>query len=66
MMKLLLFYTDPGSGMMLLQILLAFGASAMFYFRKYVYRLFGRTQEGSDGGSPESFAEDRNDGQLGS
>ena len=40
-MKLLL-YTDPGSGMMLLQIILAFGASAVFYFRKSFARLIGR------------------------
>jgi hypothetical protein len=40
-------YTDPGSGMMLLQILLAFGASVVFYFRKYLLRIFGsRTLDG--------------------
>ena len=41
-MKLLLFYTDPGSGMMLLQVLLAFLASGLFYFRRFFLGLFGR------------------------
>jgi hypothetical protein len=41
-MTLLLFYTDPGSGIMLLQILLAFFASGVFYFRKYFYKFFGK------------------------
>lgn len=41
-MKLLFFYADPGSGMMLLQILLAFGASGVFYFRKYLYKMLGK------------------------
>jgi len=43
-MKMLLFYTDPGSGMMLLQILLAFFASGAFYFRKYFQKLFGKSK----------------------
>ena len=41
-MKLLLFYTDPGSGMMLLQVLLAFVASGLFYFRRFFLGIFGR------------------------
>ena len=41
-MKILLLYADPGSGIMLLQILFAFFASGAFYFRKYFYKLFGR------------------------
>ncbi len=41
-MILLLFYSDPGSGMMLLQILLAFFASCVYYFRKYFYKIFRR------------------------
>jgi len=40
-MKLLLFYTDPGSGVMLLQVLLATIAGAGFYFRSFIYRIFG-------------------------
>ena len=53
-MKIFLFYTDPGSGIMLLQILFAFFASGAFYFRKYFYKLFGRSRvspelEGIDG-----------------
>jgi hypothetical protein len=41
-MILFFFYTDPGSGMMLLQVLLATIAGAGFYFRSFFYRLFGR------------------------
>jgi hypothetical protein len=41
-MKILLFYTDPGSGMMLLQVLLATIAGAGFYFRSFFMRIFGR------------------------
>lgn len=41
-MRLLLFYTDPGSGVMLLQVLLAFLAGGLFYFRNFFRRLFGR------------------------
>lgn len=40
-MRFLLFYTDPGSGTMLLQLLLATIAGAGFYFRSFFYRLFG-------------------------
>jgi hypothetical protein len=40
-MTLLFFYTDPGSGAMLLQLLLATIAGAGFYFRSFFYRLFG-------------------------
>ena len=41
-MKILLFYTDPGSGVMLLQVLLATLAGAGFYFRSFFFRIFGR------------------------
>jgi hypothetical protein len=41
-MTYLFFYTDPGSGVMLLQLLLATLAGAGFYFRSFFYRLFGR------------------------
>jgi hypothetical protein len=41
-MKILLFYTDPGSGVMLLQILLAFVAGGLFYFRNLFKKLLGR------------------------
>ena len=41
-MIIFLFYTDPGSGMMLLQVLFAFLASILFYFRKFFYKLFGK------------------------
>ena len=40
-MKLFLLYTDPGSGIMLLQVLLAFLASGLFYFRNAVKSLLG-------------------------
>jgi len=39
-MKLFLFYTDPGSGVMLLQVLLAFLAGGLFYFRNLVRSVF--------------------------
>lgn len=42
-MDFLLFYTDPGSGMMLLQVLFAFAASLLFYFRKFFYKIFGKS-----------------------
>jgi hypothetical protein len=40
----LLLYSDPGSGMMLLQLLLATIAGAGFYFRNFLARFvrFGR------------------------
>lgn len=41
-MTFLFFYTDPGSGMMLLQILLGFAAGALFYFRKAFYKILGK------------------------
>jgi hypothetical protein len=40
-MPVLFFYTDPGSGVMLLQLLLATAAGAVFYFRSFFFRLFG-------------------------
>ena len=46
-MILLFFYTDPGSGMMLLQLLLATIAGAGFYFRSFFYRLFGSKKPAS-------------------
>ena len=52
-MKLLLLYTDPGSGMMLLQVLLAFVASGLFYFRRFFFGIFGRHP------APEQVTEDR-------
>jgi hypothetical protein len=47
-MKLVLFYTDPGSGMMLLQVLLAFLASGVFYFRRFFLGLFGSHSAADD------------------
>ena len=44
----LLFYTDPGSGTMLLQLLLATLAGAGFYFRSFFYRLLGRKKGTAD------------------
>lgn len=38
-MTFLLFYTDPGSGVMLLQVLFAFLASILFYFRKFFSKI---------------------------
>jgi len=40
--NLFLFYTDPGSGMMLLQMLLATVAGVSYYFRTAFFRLLGR------------------------
>jgi len=42
-----LLYTDPGSGMMLLQILFAFLASILFYFRKVFYKIFKKRERGA-------------------
>jgi hypothetical protein len=39
-----LFYADPGSGMMLLQLLLAFFGGVLFYFRSFFSRLFSRNK----------------------
>lgn len=58
-MILLFFYTDPGSGTMLLQLLLATIAGAGFYFRSFFYRLFG----GRKTASPE--VADENDDEAG-
>jgi hypothetical protein len=44
-MTFLLLYTDPGSGTMLLQLLLATIAGGAFYFRSFFYRLFGKNIE---------------------
>lgn len=46
-MTLLFFYTDPGSGMMLLQLFLATMAGAGFYFRNFFYRIFGSKKTNS-------------------
>lgn len=53
-MTLLLFYTDPGSGVMLLQMLLAMIAGAGFYFRSFFLSFFGR---GAAPASEENAAE---------
>lgn len=56
-MTFLLLYADPGSGMMLLQIILAFGASALFYFRKYIYMVLGRKDAPIELEGVERFAD---------
>lgn len=33
-------YTDPGSGLLAVQYLLSLAAGALFYFRRYLARLF--------------------------
>ena len=55
-MRFLFFYTDPGSGTMLLQLLLATVAGAGFYFRSFFYRLFGgkKTASVDENGEQES------------
>lgn len=35
-------YTDPGSGMLILQMLLAAGFGVLFYFRRIKDKIFGR------------------------
>jgi hypothetical protein len=52
-MTLLFFYTDPGSGAMLLQLVLAMIAGTGFYFRSFFYRLFG----GKNSASAEALEE---------
>jgi hypothetical protein len=47
-MTIFLLYTDPGSGMMLLQVLFAFFAGALFYFRRFFYKLFGKDKVPGD------------------
>ena len=42
MKNILLLYTDPGSGLMLLQLILASIAGGVFYFRSFFSRIFGR------------------------
>jgi hypothetical protein len=34
-------YTDPGSGLLAVQYLLSLAAGALFYFRRYLAKLFG-------------------------
>lgn len=53
-MSVLFFYTDPGSGTMLLQLLLATVAGAGFYFRSFFYRLFGGKKAASADAVDES------------
>lgn len=49
-MTLLFFYTDPGSGTMLLQLVLATIAGAGFYFRSFFYRFFsGKKTDSAEG-----------------
>ena len=59
-MTILLLYTDPGSGVMLLQVLLAFVAGGIFYFRNLIKRIFGfgkvRDNE-TEGSTSESGSE---------
>jgi hypothetical protein len=38
-MRLILLYTDPGTGAMIWQLLVAAGLGAAFYFRHYVNRV---------------------------
>lgn len=38
-------YTDPGSGMLIWQGLVAAFLGASFYFRKYFYKLFGKKSD---------------------
>jgi hypothetical protein len=38
-MKVFLLYTDPGSGAMIWQLLVAAGLGAAFYFRHYAARI---------------------------
>lgn len=52
-MSVLFFYTDPGSGTMLLQLLLATVAGAGFYFRSFFYRLFGAKKAASSDAAEE-------------
>lgn len=39
-------YTDPGSGMLIWQGLVAAFLGASFYFRKYFYKVFGKKSSG--------------------
>ena len=60
----LILYTDPGSGMMLLQVIFAFAASGLFYCRKYFYKIFkaGKTVDGVENGGnidPDKHRSDR-------
>lgn len=59
-MKLMLFYTDPGSGAMLLQVLFAFVASGLFYFRNSVKSLLG-LGAGRNSANEESVPEESKD-----
>jgi hypothetical protein len=58
-MRFLFFYTDPGSGTMLLQLLLATVAGVGFYFRTFFYRLFGGRRISSADVSRENGEEER-------
>jgi hypothetical protein len=59
MMKLFLLYTDPGSGVMLLQVLLAFIGGGLFYFRNLIKSLFGLKRPVS--GDLDGVAESKED-----
>ena len=54
-----LFYTDPGSGALLLQLLMAAAFGALFYFRRVRDKVFGlfRRKDGaeSEQGTKESI-----------
>jgi ABC-type thiamine transport system substrate-binding protein len=41
-------YTDPGSGLLLWQILVAGAVGLLFYFRKFKSKLFRRKDEHQD------------------
>ena len=58
-MKLFLLYTDPGSGVMLLQVLLAFLGGGLFYFRNLIKSMFGFKQPVS--GNLEGVSEPKDD-----
>ena len=65
-MTFLVVYTDPGSGIMLLQVLLASIAGALFYFRSIFLKLFRKdkttdTLQNSEEESPERTQNDGNE-----
>lgn len=51
-------YTDPGTGFLMWQIMLAVFAGVAFKFRSLVGRLFGKKEP--SGGPPPSVEDDRN------
>ena len=44
MITILAFYVDPGSGMMLLQVLLASLAGVVFHFRALFFNMIGKSK----------------------